>query len=173
MNDLIIKKLTLADADQLQKISIQTFKEAFSSGNTEENMKEYIDEAFSISRLASELEDENSKFYFAILNLEKVGYIKINTGQAQTELKEDQALEIERIYVLKDFYGKNVAQALYAKAMQVAKDIKAKYVWLGVWEENQRAIHFYEKNGFVEFDRHIFKLGDDEQKDIMMKLTMQ
>ena len=53
--------------------------------------------------------------------------------------------------------------------MQLAKDKQVDYVWLGVWEKNPRAIRFYQKNGFVEFDQHIFKLGSDEQTDIMMK----
>ena len=44
-----------------------------------------------------------------------------------------------------------------------------KYIWLGVWEENPRATRFYQKNGFVAFGKHIFKLGDDEQTDILMK----
>ncbi|MBT6866610.1 MAG: GNAT family N-acetyltransferase, partial [Candidatus Marinimicrobia bacterium] len=35
-----------------------------------------------------------------------------------------------------------------------------------------RAIKFYEKNGFVPFDKHIFKLGNDKQTDIMMKLKI-
>jgi diamine N-acetyltransferase len=43
---------------------------------------------------------------------------------------------------------------------------------LGVWEKNPRAISFYKKNGFIEFDPHIFKLGDEELTDIMMKLLM-
>jgi len=42
-----------------------------------------------------------------------------------------------------------------------------------VWEENPRAINFYKKNGFVEFDKHIFVLGDDEQTDIMMRLDLK
>ena len=96
----------------------------------------------------------------------------MNFGQSQTELQDDKALEIERIYVLKEFHGKNVGQILYNKAIEIAKQNKADYVWLGVWEENPRAIAFYKKNGFVEFDKHIFKLGDDEQTDIMMKLKL-
>ena len=91
---------------------------------------------------------------------------------AQTELKENIGLEIERIYVLKEFHGKNVGQILYDTAFEVAKRINAEYLWLGVWEHNPRAINFYKKNGFVEFDKHIFKLGDDEQTDIMMKLKL-
>jgi ribosomal protein S18 acetylase RimI-like enzyme len=80
---------------------------------------------------------------------------------------------IERIYVLKEFHGKNVGQILYEKAMQIARQSNANYVWLGVWEENARAINFYKKNGFVEFEKHIFKLGNDEQTDIMMKLQLK
>ena len=34
------------------------------------------------------------------------------------------------------------------------------------------AIQFYKKNGFVEFDKHIFTLGNDKQTDIMMKLKL-
>jgi ribosomal protein S18 acetylase RimI-like enzyme len=87
-------------------------------------------------------------------------------------LQDNEALEIERIYVSKEFHGKKAGQVLYEKAMEVAKDKNADYVWLGVWEENQRAINFYKKNGFVEFDKHIFKLGNDEQTDIMMRLQL-
>jgi ribosomal protein S18 acetylase RimI-like enzyme len=75
--------------------------------------------------------------------------------------------------VLKEFHGRNVGQVLYEKALQVAKQMHADYVWLGVWEENPRAISFYKKNGFVAFDKHIFKLGDDEQTDIMMRLPLK
>ena len=42
----------------------------------------------------------------------------------------------------------------------------------GVWEENQKAIKFYKKNGFIQFDKHSFILGNDQQTDIMMKLEL-
>lgn len=74
--------------------------------------------------------------------------------------------------MLKEYHGKKIGQILYAKAIKVATEISAEYVWLGVWEENQRAISFYKKNGFIEFDKHIFKLGNDEQTDIMMKKVL-
>ncbi len=135
-------------------------------------MAKYLDEGFSFEKLTSELNNENSEFYFAELDNEIIGYLKVNFGQSQTELKDEKALEIERIYVLKEFHGKKVGQLLYEKAMQIARQMHVDYVWLGVWEENQRAISFYKKNGFVEFDKHIFKLGNDEQTDIMMKLQL-
>lgn len=173
MENINIKRVTLNDIGQLQKIGRQTFFETFSAGNTEENMKKYLEEGFSIEKLTAELTDTNSQFYFAEFDNSIIGYLKLNFGQSQTELKDEKALEIERIYVLKEFHGKNVGQLLYEKAMQIARQVNADYVWLGVWEENPRAINFYKKNGFVEFDKHVFKLGDDEQTDIMMRLQLK
>ncbi len=103
---------------------------------------------------------------------EVIGYLKLNFGQSQTELKDRRAFEIERIYVLKTFHGKHVGQQLYDKAIEIVRQKAAEYVWLGVWEANPRAIQFYRKNGFVEFDKHIFKVGDDLQTDIMMRLQL-
>ncbi|WLD24624.1 GNAT family N-acetyltransferase [Flavobacterium dauae] len=172
MENITIQKTTLSDIEQLQKIGRETFAETFSSSNTKENMKKYLEEGFSFEKLTDELNNKNSEFYFALSENEVIGYLKINFGQSQTELQDSTALEIERIYVLKEFHGKKVGQVLYEKAIEIAKQKNADYVWLGVWEENPRAISFYKKNGFVEFDKHIFKLGDDEQTDIMMKLKL-
>ena len=173
MGEIEIKKIGLTDIEQLQIIGKQTFLETFADGNTKENMQKYLEEGFTANKLTSELTNPNSEFYFALLNNKVIGYLKINFGQAQTELKDQKALEIERIYVLKEFHGKKVGQILYQKAFDIAMQTSADYLWLGVWEENPRAINFYKKDGFVEFDKHIFKLGDDEQTDIMMKLRLE
>lgn len=172
MTEIEITKVTLNDIDQLQKIGKQTFYETFATGNTEENMTKYLDEGFSAEKLTTELNDNNAEFYFATLDDNVIGYLKLNFGQSQTELQDDKGLEIERIYVLKEFHGKSVGQLLYNQSIKIARQKNMDYVWLGVWEENPRAIHFYKKNGFVEFDKHIFKLGNDEQTDIMMKLKL-
>jgi ribosomal protein S18 acetylase RimI-like enzyme len=172
MEQIEITEATMADIERLQKIGRKTFFETFSASNTEENMNKYLEEGFSTDKLTKELTDPNSEFYLAILDGNVIGYLKLNFGKSQTELKDDNALEIERIYVAKEFHGKRVGQLLYEKAIEIAKQKNADYVWLGVWEENPRAISFYKKNGFVEFDKHLFKLGNDEQTDIMMKLQL-
>ena len=167
-----IKKVTLDDIHPLQKIGRQTFYETFAMGNTEENMTKYLDEGFSADRLSNQLQDSNTEFYFVTHCNQAIGYLKLNFGPSQTELKENNGIEIERIYVLKDFHGQGVGQLLHNKAVEIAKLKKVDYVWLGVWEENPRAINFYKKNGFVEFDKHIFTLGQDKQTDILMKLML-
>lgn len=172
MAELDIIKITPDDINQLQSISQQTFHETFSERNTRENMDKYLNEAFSLEKLAREVMDENSAFYFAKTGDKVIGYIKLNFGASQTELKDNRAIEIERIYVLQEFHGKKVGQFLFEFALQQARQLKAEFIWLGVWEENTRAIQFYQNNGFVAFDKHVFTLGNDEQTDIMMKRVL-
>lgn len=173
MEIIKISRVTSADINQLQAIGRKTFVEAFADQNSEQDIQTYLDKNLSISELSNELNNINSAFYFATLDNKIIGYLKINFGQAQTELKEKSSLEIERIYVLQEFHGKKVGQALLKKAIDIADSSATEYVWLGVWEKNLRAIHFYKKNGFIEFDKHIFKLGNDEQTDIMMRLKLK
>ncbi|OLY93593.1 Ribosomal protein S18 acetylase RimI [Cnuella takakiae] len=172
MENIITRKVTPEDVAQLQQIGRSTFAETFAASNSEENMNKYLEAGFATEKLAAEINNPHSQFYFAEVDGRVIGYLKLNTGQSQTELQDLGALEIERIYVLQEFQGKKVGQLLYDKAIEVARQTGARYVWLGVWEENPRAIRFYQKNGFVAFDKHIFKLGDDEQTDIMMKLEL-
>ena len=121
------------------------------------------------SKIKSELNNPYSQFFIAWEEDYPIGYLKINSGKAQTELQDETSLEIERIYVKSSHHGKKVGQLLYNKALEIAKQLSKSYIWLGVWEENERALNFYKKNGFVEFDKHIFTLGEDRQTDLMMK----
>lgn len=172
MLHITITKVHILEIDDLQKISKQTFFETFSDSNTEEDIQHYLETSFSTHQLSAELSQKNSEFYFATHNAQVIGYLKLNYADAQTELKTENAIEIERIYILKEYHGKKVAQLLFEKALTIAKENNASFIWLGVWEHNPRAIHFYKKYGFIEFDKHIFRLGSDDQTDLMMKLML-
>lgn len=173
MENVELKRVSPDKIRELQEISRHTFYETFSAVNTEENMNTYLQDNLSFERLTDELNNEGSEFYFALFQDKIIGYLKLNLGQAQNEQKNDNALEIERIYVLKEYHGKDIGKILFDTAMNRAKESDVDYVWLGVWEENARAIRFYEKNGFVLFDKHVFMLGDDKQTDWMMRLDLK
>lgn len=169
MDRISITQVAPDDLAALQEISQRTFFETFAIRNTEENMRQYLEENMSLERLATEMGTPGSEFYFALDGERVIGYLKLNSDGAQTELQDPHALEIERIYVSQEYHGKRVGQMLYEKAIEIAEERGLQYVWLGVWENNDRAVRFYTKNGFAPFDKHIFRLGDDEQTDIMMK----
>lgn len=167
-----IRKINIDDLETLRNLSIQTFKETFEEVNTEEDMQKYLDENLSIEKLKTELENVNSEFYFAENNGEILGYLKLNFKDAQTEKVEENHFEIERIYVLKAFLGQKIGQILFDKAIEIGREKNLEYVWLGVWEENHRAIRFYGKNGFEIFGKHDFVLGEDVQTDLLMKMKI-
>ena len=171
MSQVEIKKATLTDINELQKISIQTFIETFSEMNTPENMNDYVVNNFNLEQLTSELENPDSQFYLATNQSETIGYLKLNFGKAQTESDKDNSAEIHRIYVSSSFHGKKVGQLLLDHALKIAQQKSANYIWLGVWEENHRALQFYSKNGFVAFDKHAFVFGTEVQTDLLMKHT--
>jgi ribosomal protein S18 acetylase RimI-like enzyme len=152
-------------------ISRQTFIDTFSAVNTEANMHKYLEEALNAEKLLREINDRDTNFYFAESGDTVIGYLKLNYGDSQTELVNANALEIERIYVSKEYQGQRIGKLLFEQALREAREKNLDFVWLGVWEENTKAIRFYEQNGFTEFDRHVFMLGDDKQTDIMMKLS--
>lgn len=166
---VIISQASLNDLEAIQRIGRETFYETFAESNTEADMKAYLDEHFNHAKLTTELNTVDSHFFMAWEGEHPVGYMKLNTGKAQTEIRNDVSLEIERIYVKSAYHGKKVGQMLYDKALEIALSMKKEYIWLGVWEENAKAIRFYEKNGFIAFDQHLFRMGEDEQTDIMMK----
>ncbi len=167
-----IVEVVMADLPRLQEFSKRTFYDSFAASNTAENMKFHLDNHFTREKLSAEILNLESKFYFAIHDGMPVGYLKINKGSAQTVLPNDQAVEIERIYVDRLAKGKGIGKTFISKAVDLANASGAKYLWLGVWERNEPAIRFYEKNGFKKFSKHIFELGDDAQTDLLMKKTL-
>jgi diamine N-acetyltransferase len=168
-----IKKANLEDLATIQNVGITAFTETFSEINTPENMEKYVQENFNTAQLTSEINNPDSPFYIAFCDNEPVGYLKLNFRNAQTETIKDETIEIQRIYVLKAFHGKKIGQLLLDQALKVAQEYHVDYIWLGVWEENHRALQFYAKNGFATFDKHIFILGNDQQTDLLMKLPIK
>ncbi len=167
-----IKKINVSDLEALQTISKDTFYETFAKDNTVEDTNKYLNENFSVEKLTKEITNQDSLFYFCYSNSEVAGYLKLNISTAQTESLLPEALEIERIYVLKKFHGLGIGKALMEKSIHSAKELSKNEIWLGVWEHNIKALKFYNKLGFNQFSKHIFKLGEDEQIDIMMKLNL-
>lgn len=172
MEEINIRKIGLNDLEQLQQISRQTFTETFAASSDPANLQKYLREAYSRAKLTEELKRPDSAFYFAEFEGEVLGYLKINFGAAQTEIQEENALEVQRIYVLQAYHGKRVGQLLMDKAIEIGRAHQVDFIWLGVWEENPRAIRFYEKNGFEVFGKHNFQFGEVLETDLMMKLIL-
>lgn len=170
---LRINPVPIDQSEELLDFAKETFIESFAAVNSKSDMDIYLADKFTNAQMEYELNTEGSEFYSATIDNCWVGYLKVNKGTAQTEKIGDSFLEIERIYVHSKYHGHGVAQELYNKALSLAKESQLDSVWLGVWEENPRAIRFYQKCGFVVFDKHEFKLGNCIQTDLMMQLELR
>ncbi len=167
-----ITKCNLEDLQVLREISIETFNDTFSNQNSADNMKAYLDRAFTSTQLEQELANRSSQFYFIWCDEEIAGYLKVNVNDAQSEKMGDEFLEIERIYIRSKFQRKGLGKYLIDKAIEIAEEQNKKSIWLGVWEKNEKAIRFYNKLGFVQTGAHSFYMGDEEQMDIIMTKTL-
>ena len=168
-----IRPATINDLITLQSISRITFAESFAHLNSDVNMRKYLDSNLSTDQLRSELMNTDSSFYLAEENGGTIGYLKLNDCGTQRDVNGTQSIEIERIYLLKSFHGLGVGKEMLDFAFSIAHDRQKEVVWLGVWEKNHRAIAFYRKHGFVPYGTHIFRLGDEDQQDILMRISMR
>ncbi len=116
-----IKKVTIADIQDLQQISRETFSETFGSQNSTENMEKFLNKAYAEEKLRSEIENKNSNFYFLIVNNQVAGYLKVNEVDAQTEQVADNALEVERIYLKQNFQHQGLGLVLIKLAEELAR----------------------------------------------------
>ncbi len=168
----VIRKITISDVNHLQALGIQTFTETFSDSNSKDDLENYFSEKFNLTQLTRELTNPNSAFYFVELDGQSVGYLKTNTKSAQTDNTLMDALEIERIYILKEFQGRKLGKLLFHKALEITQQANLKRIWLGVWEHNVQAIGFYQRQGFTKFAEHPFVVGDKVDNDWLMKLEL-
>lgn len=164
-----IKKCQLNELNDLRELSKKTFIETFASLNTENAMLEYLEKSFNSKKLTEEILNNKSSFYFIFFEDKLAGYLKVNEVEAQTDIHDPNSLEIQRIYILKEFQGNKLGHALMNKAINIAKQKNKKYIWLGVWEKNIKAINFYENHNFHKTGKHSFFVGDDKQTDYIMK----
>ena len=165
----VIRHGTIEDAVLIADISHQSFYETFAADNTKEDMDKFLTQQFTKGKLMLEVGRPENIFLLAYVENEIAGYAKLREGKSPVELKETNTIELARIYVLNKMIGKGVGKILMEHCIEIAKEKSRKILWLGVWEKNKRAIEFYIKFGFEKFGDTEFLLGDDLQRDWLMK----
>jgi diamine N-acetyltransferase len=161
------------DAEKIVEIGRKTFIETYSRENTSENMEKYLNDAFNKSDIEKEINEPNSIFLLAYEYNKVMGYAKINIHKGTNNIENIEAMEIERLYILAECFGKKVGKTLMEECLRIGKDNNCTVAWVQVWGDKYnsglRAIEFYKKWGFEKFAKKVFILGDSEQEDILMK----
>lgn len=161
-----IRPGTIHDAQALADLGASTFYDTYHAYNTAEDMADYLANNFNINNLEKELTDPLVCFFVAE-EKKLSGYIKlVLTGN--TYIPEQQAIEISRFYVARNFQGSGVGKQLMVAAENYAVEQGCSAIWLSVWQKNPNAIRIYERLGFVIVGTTTFTLGSDVQDDYIM-----
>ncbi len=171
--NFLIRKATAEEAEIISEIGRKTFYETWKSVNTEEDLQLYMRKSFDLEKLKIELADLSTNiFLLAYVNDELAGYAKLRNDRTYPQLEGTRPLEMERIYVLKKFHDKKIGKALMDETINIAKEGKYEWLWLGVNQENYKAINFYERYGFEVFGKKKFILGTAVDEDFLMKVKI-
>ena len=164
----VIRPAGVADARWLAELAERTFRETYTAHNTPENMERYVAEHFAPALQAAELADPRYITLVAEVDGRAAGYTQLGRGAAPACVVGPHPIEMIRFYVDRPWHGQGLAQELMHAAAQHAHAAGARTLWLGVWEQNPRAIAFYRKCGFAEVGTHTFVLGTDHQRDLVL-----
>ena len=163
-----IRYATPSDAHNLAALAEETFRGTFGSDNTVEDMDRHCQASYGEAMQLAEIADPQMTTLVCEQDGNLIAFAQLRWSDAPDCVSAKSPGEIQRIYVAKAWHGKGIAHQLMASCLKEMVDRKSDVVWLGVWERNPRAIAFYKKIGFAEVGSHVFPLGTDPQRDIVM-----
>jgi GNAT superfamily N-acetyltransferase len=165
----LIRRGTLSDAALLAELGARTFSDTFAADNAPADMAAYLEAAFSPQQQGRELSDPSSTFLIAEIDGQAAGYAMLRPSEAPNQVSRETPIELVRLYVLGEWHGRGVAAALMQRCLEEATRRGCRTLWLGVWEQNARAQAFYRKWKFAVVGDHVFQLGTDAQRDLLME----
>lgn len=168
-----IRRGTVGDAGLLSELGERTFSETFAADNTSEDMAAYVATSFSIAQQTTELEDPASTFLIAEVDGHAAGYAKLYDGEPEKSVEGPNPVELVRLYVSRDWLGRGIGEQLMGACIDEARHAGHETIWLGVWERNARAQAFYRKWNFRTVGEHVFQLGSDLQRDLVMERQVE
>ena len=160
------------DANILAELGAKTFYETFRPFHSEEDLQQYIKKAYSVELITENLFKENIQYFIAFDEEKPIGYLKLIKNATHEKLPTQKTIELEKIYVLKEYLDKKVGKELMLQAINFSKQNNFETLFLGVWQENHRAVNFYKKFGFETFTIRTFQLGETLCDDFLMKLNL-
>jgi ribosomal protein S18 acetylase RimI-like enzyme len=155
-----IVKASEKDFQLLSEIATLTFIESHGSSAKQEDINIYVTEKYNENIFKEELSDAKNIYHIIYYVNNPAGYSKIIFDTSYPNSKIKNIAKLERLYLLKEFYNLKLGSALFHCNIDLSKRNHQMGMWLYVWKENERAVNFYKKNGFVIIGSHDFKISE-------------
>ncbi|HJV48278.1 MAG TPA: GNAT family N-acetyltransferase [Geothrix sp.] len=156
------------DAAILADLGARTFRETFEQICSPGDMEAFLEATYGEAIQRAELLDSSRPALVLEADGAPIGFAQLRMGHREPCITARRPVELQRIYVLRGSHGGGHGAALMNRAVELARDWGADVLWLGVWENNHRALAFYARNGFREVGEHIFKIGDQVDRDLIL-----
>ncbi|MEJ5103035.1 GNAT family N-acetyltransferase [Chryseobacterium sp. MYb328] len=158
-----VRTATAEDAQHIALLGRITFTETFSEHFRDpKDLFDYFERTFSVSKIRNSIQNPNNKFWIAFWNELPIGYAKLKAHSPIDFISSTAASQLQKIYVLKEFLDKKAGKALMDELMTSFENSDQKYIWLSVLNSNERALQFYDKNGFTKVGKHQFSIGKED-----------
>ena len=144
----LIEQATQKDIRLLSDIGMRSFIESHGHSAAREDIDKYVGETYSETALLKELTDLKNIYYIIFYEQKPAGYSKIIFNSPHKEVAKQNVTKLERLYLLKEFYGADLGTELLNFNIKLSKNNDQTGMWLYTWKENERAITFYRKFGF-------------------------
>lgn len=158
--DVKIRRANAADTNLLAALGATTIYETYFETDDPKDMAKYIVDYFNPQAIESELKDENNTFFVAEIDGKAVGYAKLRTGQPVDCVRDKNAIELHRLYVLEKLTRHGIGEILMRKCLDEAKSKGYDALWLSVFDLNVRAQNFYKKLAFEQIGETDFYYGE-------------
>ncbi len=151
-----VKRATVEDHRPIVAIGKVAVAEAHRESTSAENLNEYLEKNYNDHAIREELAEPNNIYHIIHYNGSPVGFSKIILNVKEPGIKAENVTKLDRIYLLKEFYGLKLGLELLNFNIGVARKNKQSGIWLYTWIGNSRAIDFYGKTGFTIIGSHKF-----------------
>jgi len=155
-----IRRATTKDAPFIALLGRVTFTEAFGHlFHDLQGLRDYLNTTFGVEKIEQSIKKGNNAYWIAFVDKLPVGYAKLKLKSPSDFVTSDSISQLQKIYVLRDFLSMKIGKRLQHLLLERAKQHGSEHIWLSVYEGNERAISFYERNGFATVGEHEFRIG--------------
>lgn len=164
---------TPADGPALDAMARASWRATFEHPAAPVDVAAYLDRAYGPNgRLLRDLHAGTAQFRIAVEGAAVLGYAKLVSPWLDPATVEPGALQLSQLYVVADRHGDGIGPALMDWTVATARAQAAPALYLTVWEENARALRFYERRGFVHVGDYAFQVGGQVDRDLIMRLPL-